>query len=296
MRNTTHASPPSARRKMAVLIPARNEAATIGQIVSQVSSQGVPVVVVDDGSTDSTADIAKSSGAEVLRNQKALGLGGALQRGLANIFSRGFSIAVSIDGDGAHDPMQIPATVRHHIRTKADLTIGSRLIDRILPPSFPSAKEAANRFAAFLLKRVAGTDLRDVASGMRVIGRRVLELPTLSVGYGYSFELICAAIAKGLVVQEYPIRVRYDARELLATRRVELTALLQTAAKYARHPRYVHTIKSIQTRVQSWKMASVRISDVTFVLYPLKQYEAYLVQEQLAFFVDTITTKDVIQL
>lgn len=266
--------------KTAVVIPARNEHEQIGWVVATARAFAEMVLVVDDGSTDATSREARRAGAEVLRNSRPRGLGAALGKGFSRVFAYGFPLAVSIDGDGAHDPTAIPRIVNHHLRIGADITIGSRLIVNRTPAPFPSAKECANRFASLLLRKVTGTRITDVASGFRVVNSAVLTLPRLSRGYGYSFELICAATASDLAVGEYPIRVRYDARDLLATRIIEILALLHAAKKYARRHRHILTLHSLIRSMRAQKKVTVRLAGSEFILHPLREHASYLIQEQ----------------
>jgi glycosyltransferase involved in cell wall biosynthesis len=278
------AAQPRGSKNLAVLIPARNEAATIESIVTQARRYADAVCVVDDGSTDKTGRAAKIAGAVVLANTKPRGLGGAIQAGLAELFSSGYSTVATIDGDGAHDPHLIPGIVKHHWKANADLTIGSRLLDPRPVCNFPSPKESANRFAALLLRRLAGTHLTDVASGMRVMSSSISCLPSLSLGYGYSFELICAATVERLVISEYPTTARYDATDLFATRTEELGGLLLAAKKYVRPKALRKNIDRMLLQAERREEMRVRLFSRLFFLHPLSDRDAYLIQEQHHFF------------
>ena len=284
-----------ATNKVAVLIPAFNEAATIGKVVSMASTYSKHVLVVDDGSRDATGEAAKSAGVEVLRHSRRRGLGAALHDGFSHLFSRGFSTVVTIDGDGAHDPRLVPELVKYHHDTGADLTVGSRFLNEPSFPNFPSPKRAANRFATLLLRRVAGVNLTDVASGMRAVGPKAMNLSGLPCGYGFTFALVCAATAERLLVNEYAITCRYDAREVFATRRSEIVALLRVALRRAHRAKERAAIRGMWDCVKSFTAIGVRLEDSDFFFHPIRDYNLYLIQEQHSFFTSLGGDRSLIQ-
>ncbi len=111
--------------KIAIVIPAYNEAASIGEIVGAVSKFGIPIVV-DDGSTDGTAEIAEAAGATIVRLEINSGYDGALERGFSEASEIGADIAITFDADGQHDPNSLPDFVSLLERRVADLVIGVR--------------------------------------------------------------------------------------------------------------------------------------------------------------------------
>ena len=270
--------------RVAVVIPARNEQEHIFEIVKTAKQFVAMVLVVDDGSTDKTCSEAYRSGAEVVKNTQSLGVGSALKTGFWHVFEHGFTVAVALDGDGAHDPGMIPKIVTYHLYSKSDLTIGSRLTIGGRTANFPSTKESANRFAALLLRAAVGTRVTDVASGFRVVSRKITTLPRTSQGYGYLFESLCAATVGGLRVAEYPIQARYDARDLFGTRRAEILGLLRAAKRFAKSEDHALKLRSLLRRVDCFKNITVRINRSQFVFHPLREYDAYLIQEQSSFF------------
>jgi glycosyltransferase involved in cell wall biosynthesis len=270
--------------RLAVVIPARNEQEHIFEVAKIAKQFAATVLVVDDGSTDRTCSEAYRSGAEVVKNPRSLGVGAALKKGFRHVFAHGFTIAVSLDGDGAHDPGIIPKIVAYHLYSKSDLTIGSRLATGRQTTNFPSTKESANRFAALLLCATAGTRVTDVASGFRVVNRKITTLSRTPQGYGYLFESLCAATVAGFKVAEYFIQSRYDARDMFGTRRVEILGLLRAAKRFAMSEDHALKLRLLLRWVNDFTNITVRINRHQFIFHPLREYDAYLIQEQSSFF------------
>src|SRR5271169_7021349 len=111
----------------AAVIPCLNEGAGIAALVSALRQQVSLVLVVDDGSTDETARMAKGAGATVIRHERNRGKGAALRSGLSQLFKQGFEWAVTLDGDGQHAPEDLPALLRRAGQTGALLVIGNRM-------------------------------------------------------------------------------------------------------------------------------------------------------------------------
>ncbi len=117
-----------AELKRLAVVPALNEEATVGRVIDEIREldPGFDIVVVDDGSTDRTAGIAADRGAHVLRLPFNLGIGGAVQTGYRFAFEHGYDVAVQVDGDGQHDPSQLPLILAPVLMGEADLCVGSR--------------------------------------------------------------------------------------------------------------------------------------------------------------------------
>src|SRR5205807_2763220 len=115
------------RRRVAI-VPALNEEAPIGGVVEEIRTfdSGFEIVVVDDGSGDRTAEVARAHGAKVLRLPFNLGIGGAVQTGFRYAWENGFDLAVRVDGDGQHDPGELSAIIEPVLAGEADIAVGSR--------------------------------------------------------------------------------------------------------------------------------------------------------------------------
>ena len=159
-----------------LLIPAFDEATSLPEVLRRVEQavSGIPVVVVDDGSRDETARVARAHGARVLRHPYNLGYGAALQTGYKYALRRGFRFLVQMDADGQHDPAQIPRLLQALRAGDCDLVIGSRFLERSsYRMSFPMR---AGREFFRLLARLLGVHITDPTSGFQGMNRKVLAL------------------------------------------------------------------------------------------------------------------------
>jgi glycosyltransferase involved in cell wall biosynthesis len=162
--------------KVLVVVPAYNEADSIGGVISQIRT-GVPetdVLVIDDGSTDATAAIAQAAGAFVVSLPHNLGIGSAVQTGYIFAAEMAYDIAVQVDGDGQHNPTEIPEIVAPLLAGQADVVIGSRYIeDRGYITPF------LRQMGIFVLATIVSFIIRqrvtDTTSGFRAVNRRVIE-------------------------------------------------------------------------------------------------------------------------
>jgi glycosyltransferase involved in cell wall biosynthesis len=114
--------------RVLIVVPALNEERSVGEVVARIRGLGYDVCVVDDGSTDATADHARAAGAVVLQVPLNLGVGGALRCGFRWALANGYDAAVQLDGDGQHDPHEVAALLTCMRETGADMVIGSRFV------------------------------------------------------------------------------------------------------------------------------------------------------------------------
>lgn len=162
-------------RPLAV-IPAFNEAVAIGRVVGAVRAvdRALPILVVDDGSTDGTAAVARAAGAVVLRLPFNLGYGVALQTGYKYALREGYDCVVQLDGDGQHEPGDIPALLEVVARGAADVALGSRFIGA--GGWQPGAvRRLGARLFALLVLALTGARFSDVTSGFQALGHDVLR-------------------------------------------------------------------------------------------------------------------------
>jgi glycosyltransferase involved in cell wall biosynthesis len=189
----------------AAVIPCFNEGAGIAALVSVLRQQVSFVLVVDDGSTDETAHLARGAGATVIHHERNCGKGAALRSGLSQLFKQGFEWAVTIDGDAQHAPEDLPALLRCAEQTGARLVIGNRMDDA---RAMPRLRRQVNRWMSRKLSRLAGRHLPDTQCGLRLIHLETwAALPLKTERFEVESEMLMAFLAAGRRVEFVPIQV-----------------------------------------------------------------------------------------
>ena len=198
--------------KLSVVIPAYNEAKMIAEIVRGSLRYADEVFVIDDGSTDNTSLVAKAAGATVIRLPKNKGKGFALALGLYTTAINNADVIVCLDGDGQHDPNEIPRVALPVIRGEADLVIGSRYLDGKGSKEIPGYRQ----FGQSVLTKAANvgngnhTSVKDSQSGFRAMTRKiVLQMNLTEEGMGIESEILMDAAKLGMRINEVPISCRY---------------------------------------------------------------------------------------
>ena len=197
-------SSPSPDRVLA-LIPAYEEGPRIAAVVTATLAQ-LPVVVVDDGSTDDTASAAATAGATVLRQVPNAGKGAALRRGFAYALDEGSDAVVTLDADGQHDPAEIPAFLAAYRQDRPELVIGRRDFAEM-----PPVRRLSNTLGGWTLSAALGQGVPDNQSGYRLIGRQLMRalLDSDESGFEFEVEMIARCIALGLPIAWVPISTIY---------------------------------------------------------------------------------------
>ncbi len=204
--------PPRAVRRLVVVIPAYNEGSVIGSVALQARQHADRVIVVDDGSSDRTAAISRLAGADVIRLEENGGKAHAMMTGFARARDLGYDAVVMLDGDGQHDPTEIPAVAAPVLAGKADLVIGSRFLDikADIPKYRIAGQKVLNGFTNLSVEG-GGFATTDSQSGFRALSRRALENLTFSSeGYNIESDMIAHFAPLGLAMTEVPISVNYD--------------------------------------------------------------------------------------
>jgi glycosyltransferase involved in cell wall biosynthesis len=196
--------------KRVAIVPAFNEEESIGRVIDEVRAfdSGFDVAVVDDGSTDRTAGVAADRGAYVIRLPFNLGIGGAMQTGFRFAFERGYDIAVQIDGDGQHDPAQLPSIVRPVLDGEADLVVGSRFAG---DGEYRStvARRVGIRIFASIVSAVVRQRVTDTTSGFRAVNRKAIALFAADYPHDYpEVEATVMCVKHKLRLKEVPVAMR----------------------------------------------------------------------------------------
>lgn|SRR5574341_571954 len=193
--------------RVLVIIPAYNEEDSLGRVIRQVQ-EAVPdadIVVINDGSTDATAQIAEGYGAIAVSLPYNLGIGAAMQTGFMYAHDSSYDVAVQVDGDGQHDPSEIPELIQFLQSTGADAIIGSRYIeDRGYIT--PRVRRLGIVILAALISFITRQRITDPTSGFRALNRRAIHLCVQHYPFDYPEpESVVIYHRAGLKVREIPV-------------------------------------------------------------------------------------------
>jgi hypothetical protein len=197
-------------KRLMILIPALNEEGAVGGVVEEVRAAmpGVPVLVVDDCSSDGTIPAAHAAGAEVLALPHHLGLGGAVQAGYKLAFELGYDYVIRVDGDGQHDPRDIPKILDALEQGDCEMAIGSRFLNGAGAHS-GIFRAAAIVFFRAVLRPILGRPVRDPTSGFVGVNRTALALFSRSFPLEYpEIEALVVLQRKRFRFVEVPCRMR----------------------------------------------------------------------------------------
>ncbi len=209
-----------------IIVPALNEEqslpATLKELREVVDQHDI--VVIDDGSIDATADVARRAGAVSAQLPFTLGVGGAVRVGLHYAQRNGYDRAVVIDADGQHDPAGVTALL-DALDAGADMAVGSRFIEGTPEYRVGRTRRQAMRFLALIVRALTGQRYSDVTSGFRAYDRPVIELLAREYPVEYLADTVEALLIvryAGFRVDEVPITMRPRAAGVPSTRRVKL--------------------------------------------------------------------------
>ena len=196
-------------RRVAI-VPARNEEACVGGVIEEIRrfDPGLEIVVIDDGSTDRTADVAAARGASVVRLPFNLGIGGAVQTGFRYALEHGFELAVRLDGDGQHDPRELPALLEPVLAGEADIAVGSRFAGaggyRV-----PLARRLGIRLFARVVSLLVRQRVTDTTSGFQAVNHRAIALFAADYPHDYpEVEATVMVFKHRLRLREVPVAMR----------------------------------------------------------------------------------------
>ncbi len=195
------------KNRTLIIIPAYNEEGSVGKVVKEVKQYlpGADTLVVNDGSTDLTSLKARTAGAIVLDLPFNLGIGGAMQAGYKYDFKKGYEIAIQVDGDGQHDPKEIPKLLRALEEKEVDMVIGSRFIG---DSEFKSSMMRRLGISIFskAISLIVGQKITDPTSGFRAVNQKTIRL--FSTDYPQDYpepEVLVLLHQCGLKMAEVPI-------------------------------------------------------------------------------------------
>lgn len=189
--------------KAIVVIPAYQAEHSIGTLVQAVVNQNLPVIVVDDASTDDTAGLARRAGARVVRLSVNLGKGAALRVGFSKALEGPYDWVLTMDSDGQHLPGEISKFLEAAQQKGADIVVGNRMED---PKGMPLIRRFTNFFMSRLLSRLIRQEVPDSQCGFRLIRRRVLEKIHLTTHrFEIESELVVKSAQAGFKIVSIPV-------------------------------------------------------------------------------------------
>jgi glycosyltransferase involved in cell wall biosynthesis len=194
------------------IVPAHNEEGAIGGVVDEIRAfdGSIDIVVIDDGSSDGTASAAAAHGAAVVALPFNLGIGGAVQTGFKYALERGYARAVRLDGDGQHDPAELPKLLAVLDRDEADVVTGSRFAGEVVGGHRPpSHRRAGIVFFAKLVSLLTRQHVTDTTSGFQALNHRGISLFATDYPSDYpEVEAILLVAKHRLRLVEVPVRMR----------------------------------------------------------------------------------------
>jgi len=201
--------------RLIVAIPAYNEENALPSVLKDIrrnlsKEEDYQILVVNDGSTDNTKDIARSSGANiVVSHKKNLGVAQAYRTAVRAALELGADIICTIDADGQFDSMEIPNLINPIKKGLADVVIGSRFINPELCKNVPTMNKVSNRIMAALISLIVRTKIHDTESGFRAISKRAASNLNLLGVVSFSTDMILDASKKKQKIMEIPVSVKY---------------------------------------------------------------------------------------
>ena len=197
--------------RICIVIPVHNEAQTIGTVVTKIRSRGLDVLVIDDGSIDSSVAIAQEKGAVVLLNAMRQGKGKTLQRGFKEALGQGYDGVITMDGDGQHAPEDLEIFMAKIQQNPMSIVTGSRMEN---PQGMPFVRFLTNRFMSWLISLICKQRIPDTQCGYRYIPRVVLEkIPLTCCDFEIETEVLIKASRLGVKIFSVPVKTIYGQEE-----------------------------------------------------------------------------------
>jgi len=201
----------SEKLSIVACIPAVNEEKKIARVVLSAQKYVDRVIVCNDGSFDLTGEIATRLGAEVITHKSNIGYGGSLRSLFTRARELNADIMVTLDGDGQHNPDEIPKLVEPLLDGKADIVIGSRFLDEKSANNIPSYRRKGIKLITNMAKAVSFNNITDAQSGYRAYNNKALSvIDPAEYGMGASTEILLKAKEHALNIVEVPVFINYD--------------------------------------------------------------------------------------
>jgi glycosyltransferase involved in cell wall biosynthesis len=200
-----------AQQRRVAIVPAFNEEGCIADVIAEIRAfdPGLEVVVIDDGSVDRTAKVARAAGAHVLKLPFNLGIGGAVQTGFRYAHENDFDLAVRVDGDGQHDPAQLDKVIEPVLRGEADIAVGSRYLAASGGYKSSATRRIGIRILAGTVSMLTRRRITDPTSGFQALNRKAIRLFAADYPHDYpEVEGLVMLIRHRLRFCEVPVAMR----------------------------------------------------------------------------------------
>jgi glycosyltransferase involved in cell wall biosynthesis len=198
------------RLRSIAIVPARNEEASLGPLLAEIraAEPDLGIVVINDGSTDATAQVAAAAGVPVVNLPFNVGIGGTIQTGYQYALEHGYDIAIQVDGDGQHDPSEIGSVLEPILEDRADLVVGTRFVSG---GGYRGTRlrRVGIRIFANVVSLMVGQRVSDTTSGFRAVNRKALRLFAAQYPHDYpEVESIVLLSRHGQRMLEVPVQMR----------------------------------------------------------------------------------------
>ena len=198
---------------LVIIIPCLNEEKTISDVIFRIPKTisciaATQILVIDDGSSDRTADLANEAGARVISHNDNMGVGAAFNTGIEAAIELGADIVVNIDGDGQFSPEDISVLIKPILEGRADFVTASRFMDKSLTPEMPAVKKWGNRRIANMVSFLIRKRFYDVSCGFRAYSQEALLRLNLMGKFTYTQETFLDMAFRGVKIVEVPLKVR----------------------------------------------------------------------------------------
>jgi len=193
--------------KVCAVIPAFNESKAIYDIIRHVKAKEIYPIVVDDGSEDNTADIAKQADAYVIKHKERSGKGVALKSGFDHAVSSGYDLIFAMDADGQHEPSDMPKFLTKMKESNASVIVGNRMSN---PTGMPLIRILTNRFMSFIISALCKQDIPDSQCGFRLYTREAIDSITIKTPkFEIESEVLVKLARGGFKIRSVPVRSIY---------------------------------------------------------------------------------------
>ena len=195
-------------KKVCAVLPSYNEEKNIAGVIKGLQKNNIDVVVIDDGSTDKTSELAEKNGAVVIRHKRKEGKGASLKDGLARVADKGYDYIITIDADGQHNPEEAPLFIKQADADKeTGIVIGNRLLR---PEKMPAVRLYTNKVMSYLISGLCEQNIPDTQCGYKLIKKDVLKVISIkSRKFEIESELLVKTAKAGFKVNSIPIKSIY---------------------------------------------------------------------------------------